>query len=56
LFKNGLSPAKVAEYFSVHRSTFHRWMKRDEEDGLLSLKCKPGRGVKSFLLKDKFLS
>ena len=24
-------------------------MKRAEEEGLLSLKCKPGRGVKSFL-------
>jgi transposase len=49
LVKNGLSPAKVAEDFSVHRSTVHRWMKRAEEEGLLSLKCKPGRGVKSFL-------
>jgi len=49
LVKNGLSPAKVAEDFSVHRSTVHRWMKQAEEEGLLSLKCKPGRGVKSFL-------
>src|SRR4030065_389031 len=49
LVKNGLSPAKVAEDFSVHRSTVHRWMKRAEEEGLISLKCKPGRGVKSFL-------
>jgi transposase len=49
LVKNGLSPAKVAEYFSVHRSTIHRWMKQAEEEGLSSLKCKPGRGVKSFL-------
>ena len=49
LVKNGLSPAKVAEDFSVHRSTVHRWMKRAEEEGLFSLKCKPGRGVKSFL-------
>ena len=49
LVKNGLSPAKVAEDFSVHRSTVHRWMKRAEEEGLLSLKCKPGRGVKAFL-------
>jgi transposase len=49
LVKNGLSPAKVTEDFSVHRSTVHRWMKRAEEEGLLSLKCKPGRGVKSFL-------
>lgn len=49
LVKNGLSPAKVAEDFSVHRTTVHRWMKRAEEEGLLSLKCKPGRGVKSFL-------
>jgi len=49
LVKNGLSPAKVAEDFAVHRTTVHRWMKRAEEEGLLSLKCKPGRGVKSFL-------
>jgi transposase len=49
LVKNDLSPAKVAEDFSVHRSTVHRWMKRAEEENLLSLKCKPGRGVKSFL-------
>ena len=49
LVKNGLSPAKVAEDFSVHRTTVHRWMKRAKEEGLLSLKCKPGRGVKSFL-------
>jgi transposase len=49
LVKNGLSPAKVAKDFSVHRSTVHRWMKRAEEEGLYSLKCKPGRGVKSFL-------
>jgi transposase len=27
LVKNGLSLAKVAEYFSVHRSTVHCWMK-----------------------------
>ncbi len=49
LVKNGLSPAKVAEEFSVHRSTIHRWIKRAEKEGLSSLKCKPGRGVKSFL-------
>ena len=49
LVKSGLSPAKVAEGFSVHRSTVHRWMKQAEEEGLFSLKCKPGRGIKSFL-------
>src|SRR5665648_362035 len=49
LVKNGLSPAKIAEDFSVHRSTVHRWIKRAEKEGLFSLKCKPGRGVKSFL-------
>ena len=49
LVKNGLSPAKVAEDFSVHRSTVHRWMKRAEKEDLLSLKCKLGWGVKSFL-------
>jgi transposase len=49
LVKNGSSPAKVAEDFSVHRTTVHRWMKRAEEEGLLSLKCKTGRGIKSFL-------
>ena len=27
LVKSGLSPAKVAEGFSVHRSTIHRWMR-----------------------------
>jgi transposase-like protein len=48
LVKNGLSPAKVAEDFSVHLSTIYRWMKQAEEEGLSSLKCKPGRGVKSF--------
>ena len=53
LVKNGLSPAKVAEDFSVHRSTVHRWMKRAEKEGLFSLKCKPGRGVKSFLTAEQ---
>jgi transposase len=53
LVKNGLSPAKVAEVFSVHRSTVHRWMKRAEEEGLYNLKCKPGRGVKSFLTAEQ---
>ena len=38
LVKNGLSPAKVAEDLSVHRSTVHRWMKRAEEEGLYNLK------------------
>ena len=56
LVKNGLSPAKVAEDFSVHRTTVHRWMKRAEEEGLLSLKCKPGRGVKYFYLPNNFRS
>jgi len=46
LVKNGLSPAKVAEDFLVHRSTVHRWIKRAEKEGLFSLKCKSGRGVK----------
>ena len=49
LVKNGLSPAKVAEEFSVYRSTVYRWIRRAEKEGLLSLKCKPGRGVKSIL-------
>ena len=53
LVKNGLSPAKVAEDFSVHRSTVHRWMKRAEEEGLYNLKCKPGRGIKSFLTAEQ---
>ena len=53
LVKNGLSPAKVAKDFSVHRSTVHRWMKRAEEEGLSSLKCKSGRGVKSFLTAEQ---
>jgi transposase len=53
LVKNDLSPAKVAEDFSVHRSTVHRWMKHAEEEGLFSLKCKPGRGVKSFLTAEQ---
>lgn len=53
LVKNGLSPAKVAKDFSVHRSTVHRWMKQAEEEGLFSLKCKPGRGVKSYLTAEQ---
>ena len=53
LVKNGLSPAKVAEDFSVHRSTVHRWIKRAEKEGLFSLKCKPGRGIKSFLTAEQ---
>jgi transposase len=53
LVKNGLSPAKVAKDFSVNRSTVHRWMKQAEEEGLFSLKCKPGRGVKSFLTAEQ---
>jgi len=53
LVKNGMSPAKVAKEFSVHRSTVHRWIKRAEKEGLSSLKCKPGRGVKSFLTTEQ---
>jgi transposase len=53
LVKNGLSPAKVAEDFSVHRSTVHRWINRAEKEGLFSLKCKPGRGVKSLLTSEQ---
>jgi transposase len=53
LVKNGLSSAKVAEEFSVHRSTVHRWIKRSEEEGLSSLKCKPGRGIKPFLTAEQ---
>ena len=53
LVKNGLSPAKVADDFSVHRSTVYRWIKRAEKEGLFSLKCKPGRGVKSFLTAEQ---
>ena len=53
LVKNGLSPAKIAEDFSVHRSTVHRWIKRAEKEGMFSLKCKPGRGVKSFLTAEQ---
>jgi transposase len=53
LVKNGLSPAKVADDFSVHRSTVHRWINRAEKEGLFSLKCKPGRGVKSHLTSEQ---
>jgi transposase len=53
LVKNGLSPAKVAEDFSVYRSTVYRWIRRAEKEGLLSLKCKPGRGVKSLLTAEQ---
>lgn len=53
LVKSGLSPAKVAEEFSVYRSTVYRWVKRAEKEGLLSLKCKPGRGVKSLLTAEQ---
>ena len=53
LVKNGMSPARVAEEFSVHRSTVHRWIKRAEKEGLSSLKFKPGRGVKSFLTTEQ---
>jgi transposase len=53
LVKNGLSPAKVAEDFSVHRSTVHRWINRAEKEGLFSLKCKPGRGIKSLLTSEQ---
>ena len=53
MVKNGSSPAKVAEDLSVHRSTVHRWMKRAEEERLYNLKCKPGRGVKSFLTSEQ---
>lgn len=53
LVKNYLSPAKVVEDFSVHRSTVHSWINRAEKEGLFSLKCKPGRGVKSFLTSEQ---
>ncbi len=50
LVKNGLSIAKVAEDLLVHGSTVYRWIKRKraENEGLFSLKCKPGRGAKFF--------
>lgn len=32
LVKNVLSPAKVAEEFSVHRLNVHRWIKRAETE------------------------
>ena len=48
MVKNGLSPAKIAEDISVHRSKVHLRIKRAEEEGLFSLKYKPGRGIKSF--------
>jgi hypothetical protein len=50
LVKNSLSPVKVVKYFSVHRFNGSSLMKQAEEEGLLSLKCKPGLGVKSFLI------
>jgi transposase len=53
LVKNGLSPTRVAEEFSVYRSTVYRWIKRAEKEGLLSLKCKPGRGVKPLLTAEQ---
>ena len=53
LVKNGLSPAKVADEFSVYRLTVYRWIKRAEEEGLLSLRCKPGRGVKPLLTAEQ---
>jgi transposase len=53
LIKNGLSPAKVAEDFSVHHLTVHRWIKRAEKEEVLSLKCKLGRGVKSLLTAEQ---
>jgi transposase len=53
LVKNGLSPAKVSEDFSVHRSTVHRRTKRAEKEGLFSLRCKPGRRVKSLLTAEQ---
>ncbi len=48
LVKNGLSVAKVAEDLLVHGSTVYRWIKRAENEGLFSLKCKPGRRAKFF--------
>ena len=48
-----MSPAKVAEDFSVYRSTICRWIKYAEKEGLLSLKCKPGRGVKPLLTAEQ---
>jgi transposase len=48
LVKNGLSPAKVAEDFSVYSSMIYRWIKRAEKEGLLSLKCKYCRRNEAF--------
>ena len=53
LYKNGLNPGKIAKDFSVNRSTVHRWIKRAEKEGLFSLKCKPGRGIKPFLTTEQ---
>ena len=53
MYKNGLNPDKIATDFSVNRSTVHRWIKRAEEEGLSSLKCKPGRGIKLFIIKEQ---
>ena len=55
MYKNGLNPGKIATDFSVNRSTVHRWIKRAEEEGFSSLKCKPGRGIKLFLTKECIL-
>jgi transposase len=53
LVKNGLSVSKVAEDLLIHRSTVYRWIKRAEKEGLFSLKCKPGRGTKSYLTAEQ---
>ena len=50
LYKNGLNPGKITNDFSVNRSTVHRWIKRAKKRGMFGLKCKSGRGVRSFLI------
>jgi transposase len=53
LVKNGVSVTQVSESLLVHRSTVYRWIKRAENEGLFSLKCKSGRGSKSFLTSEQ---
>ena len=49
LVKNGLSPAKVAEDFSVYRSTVYRWMKRAEKEEFYGCDLGIAQNIDSFL-------
>lgn len=51
--QEGKSVSAIAEFFGVHRTTIHEWVKRVNVVGLVGLDEHPGRGRKSRLTDDQ---